>query len=52
MSEELYEAFERFSVMTVDGYLDDKSAIQRIKEQYGRDVAMQVWGIILLHGDK
>ena len=52
MSDELYEAFERFSIMTVDGCIDDNSAIKKIQGQYGRDIAIQVWGIIKLYETK
>lgn len=43
MEIELYEAIERFSIQTVDGFLDDVSAIKLIEKKYGRTVAMEVW---------
>lgn len=49
MSEKEYEAFERFSIMTIDGGLDDEAAIQKVKKQFGRDIAIKVWGIIKLN---
>ena len=49
MTEKEYEAFERFSIYTIDGGLDDETAIQKIKKQFGREIATKVWGIILLN---
>jgi len=43
MNEKLYEALERFSIMTVDGGLDDVTALKKIQEQYGRKIAVELW---------
>ena len=52
MSEKEYEAFERFSIMTIDGGLDDETAIKKVKSQFGRDIAIKVWEIIKLNETK
>lgn len=49
MNEKLYEALERFSIMTVDAGIDDETAIKKVKGQFGRDIAIKVWGIIKLN---
>ena len=36
MSEKEYEAIERFSIKTVDGNIDDVTAIKSIEEKCGR----------------
>ena len=41
--EKLYEATERFSIKTVDGLIDDVTAIKEIEKKYGRDIALKVW---------
>ena len=43
MNEKLYEVLERLSIMTVDGGLDDVTALKKIKEQYGRKIAVELW---------
>ena len=43
MSEKEYEALERFSVYTVDGGLDDITAIKKVQKQFGRPIALKVW---------
>ena len=45
MSDELYEAAERFSIQTCDGRIDDVSAIKNIEKKYGRDIALKVWNL-------
>ena len=50
MTEKEYEALERFSVYTIDGGLDDEIAIKKVKDQFGREIAIKVWGIIKLNG--
>lgn len=41
--EEMYEAFERFSIQTIDGDVDDITACKYIKEKYGREIAVKLW---------
>lgn len=43
MSEEEYEALERFSIMTVDGKTDDITALRYIQQIYGREIAVKIW---------
>ena len=43
MTEKEYEALERFASYTVDGGLDDETAIKKVKNQFGRDIAIKVW---------
>ena len=43
MSEKEYEAIERFSIKTVDGNIDDVTAIKSIEKKYGREIAVKVW---------
>lgn len=43
MTETQCEALERFSIQTVDGNLDDVTAIKWIEKKYGRVVAVWVW---------
>lgn len=43
MTDRYYDAFERFSILTIDGGLDNLTAISRIKEQYGLEIAQQIW---------
>ena len=50
MTDKEYDAFERFAIYTVDGGLDDETAIQKIKKQFGREIAIKVWEIIKLNG--
>lgn len=38
-----YEAFERFCIMTVDGNIDDVTALKHIQEKYGRETAVEIW---------
>lgn len=45
MSDELYEAVERFSIQTCDGRIDDVSAIKNIEKDFGRGIALKVWKI-------
>lgn len=51
MTEKEYEALERFSVYTIDGGLDDVAAIQKVQEQYGRQISIKVWGMTR-HNDR
>ena len=41
--EKYYEALERFSIQTVEGLVNDVTAIKEIEKQYGRDIALKVW---------
>lgn len=43
MSEKEYEAIERFCIKTVDGNIDDVTAIKEIEKNYGRETAIKVW---------
>lgn len=43
MTEKEYEALERFSILTVDGGLDDVKACKIIQEMFGRKIAVWVW---------
>lgn len=43
MSEKEYEAIERFCIQTVDGNIDDVTAIKSIEKKYGREIALKVW---------
>lgn len=43
MSEKEYEALERFSISTVDGCIDDVTAIKKIEKKYGREIAVKIW---------
>ena len=43
MSEKEYEGIERFSISTVDGCIDDVTAIKSIEKKYGREIAVKVW---------
>ena len=43
MSEKEYEAIEKFSIMTIDGNIDDVTAIKSIEKKYGREIAVKIW---------
>ena len=38
-----YEAVERFCIKTVEGLIDDVTAIKEIEKKYGCDIALKVW---------
>lgn len=39
---ELYEAFERFAIMTVDGHVPDNEAIDQVAKEFGFSAAVYV----------
>lgn len=41
--EKYYEAVERFCIKTVDGLVNDVTAIKEIEKKYGRNIALKVW---------
>jgi len=43
MSEEFYEALERFSIMTEQSDVDYISALKYIQSKYGRTTAVKIW---------
>lgn len=43
MSDEFYEAFEEWAVITVDGNVDDITALKYIQNKYSREIATQIW---------
>ena len=44
MSEEEYEALERFAIMSEQSDVGDINALKYIQEKYGRAVAVEIWG--------
>lgn len=43
MTEEFYEAFERFCIMTENQDVDDITALKYVQSKYGREIAVQIW---------
>jgi len=43
---ELYEAFERFSIMTVDGHVSDEEALEQVAKEFGFSAAVYVGDIV------
>lgn len=41
--EEMYEAFERFCIQTIDGNVGDIEACKYIQKKYGRATAVKIW---------
>jgi hypothetical protein len=40
----IYEAAEeRFCIKTIEGHIDDVTAIKSIEKKYGREIALKVW---------
>ncbi len=37
------EAEERFCIKTIEGYIDDVTAIKSIEKKYRREIALKVW---------
>lgn len=37
------EAEERFCIKTIEGHIDDVTAIKSIEKKYGREIALKVW---------
>lgn len=46
MSEEVYEAFERFCIMSLQSDVGDVKALQFIRDKYGKDITQQVFIMI------
>ena len=42
MSEELYEAFERFCIMSLQSDVGELKALQYIRNKYGKEITQQV----------
>ena len=46
MSEKFYEAFERFSIMSLQSDVGDKKALEYIEEKYGKNIADEIRRVI------
>ena len=43
MTDEFYEAFERFCIMAENKDVGDIDALKYVQEKYGRAVAVEIW---------
>lgn len=46
MTEDFYEAFERFCIMTENQDVDDITALKYVQSKYGREIAVQIWEVL------
>ena len=43
MSEEEYEALERFAIMAEQSDVSEIDALKYVQKQYGREIAVKIW---------
>lgn len=52
MEDKLYEALERFSIMSENVDTSEKDAIAYVAKKYGRKIAEEVWNKYATRGGK